>query len=148
MIKKFRSVHTEYRPVPRRLTYEAYQNAIVNPEGKGKSFKKLQEEIAIYATHNPSECLSSAISDYVTNANNAAILSTTIWQRLKEELSKMLLPNEVKLAKFSIEEYEKYGVFDNEGWIVGVKENAPDEFKEAYEWDKKKNEDRWKLGID
>ena len=60
----------------------------------------------------------------------------------------MLLPNEVKLAKFSIEEHEKYGVFDNEGWLVGVKENAPDEFKEAYEWDEKKNEERWKLGID
>lgn len=148
LIRKFKSVHTEYRPVPRRLIREAYQNAILTPEGKGKSLKRLIEEIASYTTENPSECLATAVSDYITNGENSSVISRKIWARLKEELTKMLLPDEVKMAKFSIEERDKYGVFDEDGFMISVKDNAPAEFKEAYEWDKKRAEERWAKGMD
>lgn len=49
----------------------------------------------------------------------------------------MLLPGQTKLSAFSIEEYERYGLLDDVGCIVGVKDDAPAEFKEAYEADKK-----------
>ena len=148
LIKKFNSVHTEYRPTPRRLIHEAYQNAILTPDGKGKSLDALKKDVAKYALENPSECLASAVSDYIINAENAAILSRMIWQRLKDEITKMLLPGEMKLAEFSIEEREKYGLFDEDGWLVGVKDDAPSKFKEAYEQDKKRDEERWTKGID
>ena len=59
----------------------------------------------------------------------------------------MMLPGEMKMVKFSIEEREKYGIFDAEGWLVGVKESAPAEFKEAYEHDEKKEKEAWEQGI-
>ena len=148
LIKKFNSVHTEYRSTPRRLIHEAYQNAILTPEGKGKSLDELKKAIAKYALKNPSECLASAVSDYIINTENASILSRMIWRRLKEEITKMLLPGEMKLAEFSIEERTKYGLFDEDGWLVGVKDDAPKKFKEAYEWDKKRDEEQWAKGID
>ena len=148
LIKKFRSVHTTYRPVPRRLIQEAYQNVILTSEGKSKSLKKLTEEISDYALENPSECLATAISDYITNGKDASVISRAIWVRLKEELTKMMLPGEMKLAKFSVEEREEYGVFDEYGFMIGIKEDAPADFKEAYECDKKRAEERWAKGID
>lgn len=60
----------------------------------------------------------------------------------------MLAPDDVKLKGYSVEEYEKYCVFDEDGFICGVKEDAPDEFKEAYEHDKKLQDERDALGID
>lgn len=60
----------------------------------------------------------------------------------------MHVPDDWKLSKFSTEEYRKYGLFDDMGDIIGVKDDAPPEFKEAYEYDKKK-EAKWEaLGID
>lgn len=59
----------------------------------------------------------------------------------------MKLPGEVKLAKFSTEEYEHYGILDELGCIIGVKENAPEEFKKAFEADKKRADELEKLGL-
>ena len=146
LIKKFRSIHTEYRPIPRRLTHEAYQNAILTTEGKGKSLEKLKAEITNYALENYSECLASAVSDYIINAENAAVLSRAIWHRLKEELNKMLLASDTKLWQYPVDDIMKYCIFEN-GDIVGVKDDAPAEFKEAYDWEKKKDKERWAAGI-
>ena len=148
LIKKFHSVHTEYRPIPRRLVREAYQKAQLTAEGKGKSLEVLAKEIANYANENPSECLASAVSDYMTNGAGAKILSRMIWQRLKEELVKMLAPGVLKMVEFTVEEREKYGVFDEDGWLIGIKEDAPAEFKEAWEQDKKIEAELWERGID
>ena len=148
LIEKFRSIHTEYRPIPRRLVREAYQNARSAVEGKGKSLEALTKEIADYANKNPSECLASGVSDYMTNGTDAKILSRMIWQRIKEELIKVLAPGTLKMAKFTIEEREKYGVFDEDGWLIGVKEDAPAEFKEAWSADRKLEAEMWEQGID
>ena len=60
----------------------------------------------------------------------------------------MLAPDEVKLKGYSVEEYEKYCVFDEDGFICGVKDDAPSEFKEAYEHDEKRRKELEALGID
>ena len=59
----------------------------------------------------------------------------------------MLLPGQTKLEKFSAEDFEKYGVFDDVGDIIGVKDDAPADFKEAYEADKKMYDDALARGI-
>ena len=53
-----------------------------------------------------------------------------------------------KMAKYSFEEFMMYGIFDEDGCFTGVKDDAPDEFKEAYEHDKKLQDERDALGID
>ncbi len=50
-----------------------------------KTLNQLRKEIANYATKNMSECLATAVSDYIINQNQAAILSKAIWVKLKEE---------------------------------------------------------------
>lgn len=45
----------------------------------------------------------------------------------------MFAPGALKLADFSLEEIEKYAILDDMGCIIGVKEDAPPDFKEAYE---------------
>lgn len=59
----------------------------------------------------------------------------------------MLAFSKSKLAKIPDEIFMKYGVFDEYGDIVGVKEDAPAEFKEAYEHDKKMYDDTLAQGI-
>ena len=138
---------TGFRALPRRFIQEAYLEAITKPEGKGKSLKTLIKEIAGYATKNPSECLATAVSDYKTNGANSALLSVEIWRRLKEELAKMVDPNEIKLWQFPKEVRERYCLFDEDGFLAGVKDDAPPEFKEAYEYDKKRDEEREAMGL-
>ena len=60
----------------------------------------------------------------------------------------MHLPDEFKLYQFSDDEYGKYGIFDADGCIIGVKDDAPPEFKEAYEHDMKKRAEPETSGID
>ena len=60
----------------------------------------------------------------------------------------LVTPEQVKLSAFSIEEFERYGLFDEDGCIIGVKDDAPADFKEAYEHDKETEEELAALGID
>ncbi|MBR0261028.1 MAG: hypothetical protein IJQ85_04450 [Selenomonadaceae bacterium] len=60
----------------------------------------------------------------------------------------MMAYSESELAKISMEDFWKYAIFDEWGIIIGVKEDAPAEFKEAYEHDKKIEEEAWAKGID
>ena len=60
----------------------------------------------------------------------------------------MIAFSESALAKYTFEEISVYGVFDEDGVLVGVKEDAPPDFKEAYEKDKKIRENRQALGLD
>ena len=60
----------------------------------------------------------------------------------------MHVPDEFKLYQFSDDEYDKYGIFDEDGCIIGVKDDAPPEFKEAYEYDKNKEAEWEALGIE
>ena len=53
-----------------------------------------------------------------------------------------------ELAKYTGDEILTYGLFDEDGCIVGVTEDAPPEFKEAYEHDKKLQAEREALGLD
>lgn len=57
-------------------------------------------------------------------------------------------PGTFEMEKFSLEEFEQYGLFDDLGEIIGVKDDAPPEFKEAYEHDKELHAKFEALGID
>lgn len=59
----------------------------------------------------------------------------------------MIAFDQLMLAKFNIEEYEEYGLFDEYGSLVGTREDAPDEFKMAYEHDMKMRDEALKKGI-
>ena len=59
----------------------------------------------------------------------------------------MLLASDTKLWQYPVDDIMKYCIFEN-GDIVGVKDDAPAEFKEAYDWEKKKEKERWTKGID
>ena len=56
--------------------------------------------------------------------------------------------NGTRLAKYTKEELLTYGIFDDMGCLVGIKDDAPPEFKAAYEADKKKDDEWEALGID
>ena len=117
--------------------------------GEFKTLNQLRKEICKHSfEENFSECLSDAVSDYITNNKLAALLSQKILEELKKELSKMKSFSESKLALFSVEEFEKYSIFDERGLAIGVKDNAPAEFKAAFEADKKLREKWEELGID
>ena len=76
------------RAFPEKWILEAYAKAIQTFQKKEfRTLEQLKEEIGKYAIKNPSECLATALSDYFMNGEQAALLSRTIWQRLKEELS-------------------------------------------------------------
>ena len=143
------NTETKLRILPRKLIRKAYQKAILTLEGKGKSIQQMKSEISNHAMKKSlSECLSDAVCDYMTNNVQAALLSREIWEVLKGEIDKMYLFSEMRLAKYKKEEILNYGVFDKMGCLVGVKEDAPPEFKEAYEHDKKMDEEWEALGID
>ena len=59
----------------------------------------------------------------------------------------MLAVGQTKLEKFSTEELKKYGLFDDVGDIIGVKADAPEEFKEAFEADKKMYDEALARGV-
>ena len=72
------------RIVPRKIVREAYKHAIQTVEGKGKTISELKNQICMHAfKENNSECLADAISDYITNGSNAALLSIEIWRIIK-----------------------------------------------------------------
>lgn len=52
------------------------------------------------------------------------------------------------LMEFSLDEQEKYGILDEDDFLIGVKDDAPVEFKAAYEHDKKQADEQWAAGID
>ena len=56
--------------------------------------------------------------------------------------------SESKLAKYEDIESLKYFIFDEYGDLIGVKDDAPPDIKEAYEADKKIDEKWAELGID
>lgn len=55
--------------------------------------------------------------------------------------------SESKLAQLPDEGIFKYGLFDNCGTLIGFKDDAPDEFKKAFEHSRKIREDAKKQGI-
>lgn len=59
----------------------------------------------------------------------------------------MIAFTESKFWQYPVEYIEKYCLFDEYGSICGTKEDAPPEFKEAYEADKKMYDDALKRGI-
>ncbi len=60
----------------------------------------------------------------------------------------VLAYGESKFWQYPIEEIRKYCLFDEFGSIIGVKETAPADFKEAYEEHRKRRDEWEKLGID
>lgn len=52
----------------------------------GKKYGELKGEISAYAKADASECMAEAVSDYLTNGENASLLSKEIWKILKKEL--------------------------------------------------------------
>ncbi len=56
--------------------------------------------------------------------------------------------SESKLAKYADIESFKYFIFDEYGDLIGVKDDAPPDIKEAYEADKKISDEWAALGID
>ena len=77
------------RIVPRKIVREAYKHAIQTVAGKGKTIGELKNQICTHALkENNSECLADAISDYITNGSNAALISIEIWRTLKGEMIK------------------------------------------------------------
>ena len=59
----------------------------------------------------------------------------------------MLAPEQAKFWCYSWEYFEKYAVFDENDNVIGVKENAPNDFKVAYEEDKKMHDEALQQGI-
>ena len=59
----------------------------------------------------------------------------------------MLAISDVELKGYTVDDYEKYCLFDEDGFIAGVKEDAPADFKAAYEHDKKLYEEAEERGI-
>ena len=55
--------------------------------------------------------------------------------------------SESKKAQLPADKVLKYGIFDRYGTLVGFKEEAPVEFKEAYEHDKKMRDESLEQGI-
>lgn len=149
LIAKYGVGNVSSRLVPRQIVRKAYKRAIQTAQGANKTIEQLKNELSYNASKNLSECLADAISDYLTNGEQAALLSREIWRVLKEELAKMTwAPGTFELEKFTFEEFERYGIFDDLGELIGVKDDAPPEFKEAYEHDKKKRAEFEALGID
>ena len=71
----------------RKVVQDAYSRAKLSEEGRGKNILQMKLEISRYSNENVSECIAEAVSDYIANGENAALLSKEIWKRLKEELN-------------------------------------------------------------
>ena len=56
--------------------------------------------------------------------------------------------SESRLAKYADVDILKYFIFDECGDLIGVKDDAPPDIKEAYEADKKISDEWATLGID
>ena len=75
------------REQARRIVRRAFSIAKKIPEGTGKTISQLKVEISLNANDMKiSECLASAVADYMTNEQNSALLSQCVWRVLKEEL--------------------------------------------------------------
>ena len=59
----------------------------------------------------------------------------------------MKASSESKLAQLPADKILKYGLFDQYGTLVGFKEDSPDEFKIAYEYDRKMRDEALKRGV-
>ena len=60
----------------------------------------------------------------------------------------MFAPGTFKLLEYPKEVRKRYCIFDDCGCIIGVKDDAPPDIKEAYEADKKISDEWATLGID
>lgn len=70
----------------KEVVSEACKAAKKTAEGKGKLNAALKGEISGYARTDASECMAEAVSDYVVNGSDSAVLSKEIWKILKREL--------------------------------------------------------------
>ena len=137
----------DLRIMPTEIVTTAY-GRVLRESRKFKPLEELLKEIAGYAKENSSECMALAATDYMINGENSAILSAAIWKRLKEELGTVIAYGTMKLHKYTLEELEKYGLFDSYGFICGTKEDAPADFKEAWEEHEEYRKKMAELGID
>ena len=55
---------------------------------------------------------------------------------------------ESKFWQYPSEERERYCIYSEHGYIIGVKEEAPEEFKEAYAAEEERERKWAELGID
>ena len=141
----------DLRIMPKRIVLEAYVQIIktFGTAEEVRTLNQLRAEISRHARrYNFSECLADAAVDYLTNGQMAALLSKGIWKRLKETLNYMTAFSESKLAKYTDKEFEEYGIFDDLGTIIGVKDDAPADFKQAYEEYKEHCQKMEDLGLD
>ena len=140
-----RWLEEEYGIAAREVVLAAYGEVV-----RSSGFKPLNFFMREVSKHSFdkgfNECLADAVADYLVNGENAARLSKSIWRILKGE-TKMVAYSELQMVKFRDEEIKKHGVFDNWGFLIGIKEDAPEELKEAWLADKKMYDDAAKKGI-
>ncbi len=60
----------------------------------------------------------------------------------------MIAYSESKFWQYPSEEMERYCIYSEHGYIIGVKEDAPAEFKEAWAAEEERNRKWEALGID
>ncbi len=60
----------------------------------------------------------------------------------------MIAYGESKFWQYPSEEMERYCIYSEHGYIIGVKEGAPAEFKAAYEEEEKRSKHWEEMGID
>lgn len=70
----------------KKVVSMACANARTMPGGIGKTDAELKAEICFYATKKDSECLAEAVAEYMSNGENASLLSKEIWKELKISL--------------------------------------------------------------
>lgn len=60
----------------------------------------------------------------------------------------MMAFSKAKFWQYSEEYFKQYCIYDEEGTLTGVKDDAPEDFKAAYEEEKKHDEKMAALGLD
>ena len=89
LIDKYNAGDVSSRVLPEMLIKEAYISLLQTYKSPDevKQLGQLTKEISRNANvNNFSECLADAVSDLMTNRENASQLSVAIYQRLKKEL--------------------------------------------------------------
>ena len=117
---------------------------------RSRGFKPLEVFMKEISKHGYekgfAECLADAVADYLVNGESSARLSKSIWRILKGETN-MVAYSELQISKFTFEEFDRYVRRDGYGIPIGVKDDAPEEFKKAWLADKKMYDDAAKKGI-
>lgn len=55
--------------------------------------------------------------------------------------------SELEISKFTDEEFDRYARLDEYGFVIGFKDDAPEEFKAAWLADEKKRTEALKEGV-